>query len=891
MERLHPGVYLEEIPSGVRPIEGVSTSNGAFIGNAEMGPLNKAQLVTSLAEFQTNYGGFLNSSFLAHAVFQFFNNGGKKIYIVRVAGAGAAAAAIAIKDRKTVAARTLLVSAANEGAWGNKLSLVITDDKSDPNNAFTMQVLKYRGDLNPPLPPLVLETFAGLVMDPSSPNFVEKVIAAKSKYITALADTGNQGTADAGSSRSAPLQVGNGANLLKLGVPNGGTETFGSAPTSGRSVSGATPSTNPAANQRQFMINLDGDGAQLVVIGPGPATGADIASAIQTAVRAMTAATPARQAAYNGFTCTFTTTYNLVSGTTGTGSAVVVTDAAAQNAAGVLKLGVANVGVETPGASATSGASVSAAAPSANPPADQRKFMINLDSDGVQEVTIPPAPATGADIATAIQNAVRAMTANSAARQPAYTNFTCTFTTVYNLASGTTGASSSVTVTNSLASPISLTGPVKFLITVNGDGPAEVTLTGAMANGAAIASAIQTAVQAITPIRTANAAAFSGFTASYDNGNNASAPALVLTSGTAGPASSVVVTNSVAQNAAGTLHLGISNGGSEITGGAVLRPANSAQPNTQYSLGVASVTGNISSVVFGADGATPGDLEYKNGLSALDTLRDVNIVCIPGISSPDVVSTGTNYCAQRGDCFFIGDPHLTDVNVDEARTFVNSLTVKSSFGAVYYPWLQMADPTGASTGPVPAPPSGFVAGMYAHIDSTRGVWKAPAGTEANVAGAVGLLADTTDAQQDFLNPIGVNVIRSFPASGIVIWGARTLATLSNPEYRYVPVRRTAIFLEQSIYNGIQYAVFEPNDFGLWASLRMNIGAFMMLQFRAGAFQGKTPSDAFFVKVDETTTTQQDIDAGTVNILVGFAPLKPAEFVVLKLTQKAGQPVV
>jgi phage tail sheath protein FI len=179
--------------------------------------------------------------------------------------------------------------------------------------------------------------------------------------------------------------------------------------------------------------------------------------------------------------------------------------------------------------------------------------------------------------------------------------------------------------------------------------------------------------------------------------------------------------------------------------------------------------------------------------------------------------------------------------------------------------------------------------MYARIDARRGVWKAAAGTEANVGGAVGLIADTTDAQQDFLNPIGVNVIRSFPASGIVIWGARTLATRSDPEYRYVPVRRTAIYLEQSIYNGIQWAVFEPNDEPLWASLRLNIGAFMMLQFRAGAFQGKTPNDAFFVQCDDKTTTQADIDAGVVNIRVGFAPLKPAEFVVLMLSQKVNQP--
>ena len=166
------------------------------------------------------------------------------------------------------------------------------------------------------------------------------------------------------------------------------------------------------------------------------------------------------------------------------------------------------------------------------------------------------------------------------------------------------------------------------------------------------------------------------------------------------------------------------------------------------------------------------------------------------------------------------------------------------------------------------------------------MWKAPAGTEANLGGAVGLTQQTSDAEQDTLNPIGLNVIRAFPAAGIVVWGARTLS--SDPEWKYVPVRRTAIFLEQSIYNGIQWAVFEPNDEDLWASLRLNINAFMTLQFQNGAFQGKSAGDAFFVRCDNKTTTQADIDAGIVNILVGFAPLKPAEFVVLRLSQKTGQ---
>ena len=186
------------------------------------------------------------------------------------------------------------------------------------------------------------------------------------------------------------------------------------------------------------------------------------------------------------------------------------------------------------------------------------------------------------------------------------------------------------------------------------------------------------------------------------------------------------------------------------------------------------------------------------------------------------------------------------------------------------------------------PPSGAVCGIYARIDARRGVWKAPAGTEANLAGAVGLTTLVGDVNQDILNPFGVNAIRFFPSSGIVIWGARTLATRSDPEYRYIPIRRFAIFLEQSIYNGVQWAVFEPNDEDLWASLRLNVGAFMMNLFRAGAFQGDTPLKAFFVKCDPETNPQDQIDAGIVTVLVGFAPLKPAEFVVIKISQKTAE---
>jgi phage tail sheath protein FI len=917
MDLLHPGVYIQEIPSGVRPIEGVSTSTGAFIGKAQMGPLNQAVLITRASEFESKFGTFLDDSWLAHDVVQFFNNGGQRCYIVRVAGAGARAAELVVKDRKGAATGTMAIRASSPGGWGNGINVTITDGTVDPDNEFNLSVFQDRSGLNPPLPPELLENFEGLSMDPGSANHVEKVIAAKGRFITVAVNSANLVTAGAGTSRGGKLPVGNGADVLKLGTANGGTETAGAAgppATAGRSRSGDNPSTNPPADRRKFNINLNGDGIREVTIASDAATGPDIAASIQATVQAFTANDALRQPAYAGFVCTYKTPpapaqpfYELLSGTAGTGSTVVVTNAVVPGAtaAALLGLGTSHGGTETAGAAGpppTSGESRSASNPVTSLPADNRKININLDKDGPREITIPTTAGTGADIAAAIQGAVQGLTAITAANQPAYANFTSTFETpaspapaFYRLRSGTTGPNSSVVVTDDLTllTGISL-GPEtrRFNIDINHDGPHVVNLVGPLANGTAIAAAIQTAVRGITPNRSTNAAAFTGFNCIYDNGPGPRNPSLLLTSGTSGANSSVQVSNSssLADNAAALLHLGTTNGGVEVTGQAVLRPANSQTP-TEYYLGSATATpgGNVVTARLGSDGLPPGDLEHKNGLTVLDSVRDVNLIAIPGIGTQDVVSTGVNYCTRRADCFFIGDMNSTDVILEDARAFINGLTVKSSFGAVYYPWLKIADPTGQFSSPILVPPSGAVMGMYAQIDSRRGVWKAPAGTEANLGTALGLAADTTDAQQDFLNPIGVNVIRSFPASGIVIWGARTLATRSDPEYRYIPVRRTAIFLEQSIYNGIQFAVFEPNDEPLWASLRLNITAFMTLQFRAGAFQGSTANQAFFVKCDSSTTTQQDIDAGIVNILVGFAPLKPAEFVVLKLTQKSGQP--
>jgi phage tail sheath protein FI len=223
----------------------------------------------------------------------------------------------------------------------------------------------------------------------------------------------------------------------------------------------------------------------------------------------------------------------------------------------------------------------------------------------------------------------------------------------------------------------------------------------------------------------------------------------------------------------------------------------------------------------------------------------------------------------------------------ETVTGTPALGSPSSYAAVYYPNLTVRDDAGAL---VTIGPSGAVAGVWAATDASRGVWKAPAGTQAGISGITKLAAAVDDAESGTLNPVAVNALRTLPLFGPVVWGARTTvgADARADQWKYLPVRRTALFIEESLRRASQWVVFEPNDEPLWASLRLNFGAFMNNLWRQGAFQGTTPADAYLVKCDKDINPQNQIDLGIVNILVGFAPLKPAEFVIISIQQLAGQ---
>ena len=282
----------------------------------------------------------------------------------------------------------------------------------------------------------------------------------------------------------------------------------------------------------------------------------------------------------------------------------------------------------------------------------------------------------------------------------------------------------------------------------------------------------------------------------------------------------------------------------------------------------------------------------KTGLRALETADLFNMLCLPPDMDGDIPSAlwddAVGYCEKRRAVLLV-DPPKTWKDKDSAKQGVDALMTRSRNAAVFFPRLLELDQL-KDNQEFSFVPCGAMAGLFARTDAERGVWKAPAGIDATIRGTSGLSVSLTDSENGELNPLGVNCLRDLRTIGRASWGARTLrgADALTDEYKYIPVRRTALFIEESLFRGTKWVVFEPNDEPLWAQIRLNVGSFMNTLFRQGAFQGTSPRDAYLVKCDRDTNPQADIDKGIVNILVGFAPLKPAEFVVIKIQQLTGQ---
>jgi uncharacterized protein len=756
-----PGVYIEEVPSGVHTITGVSTSVTAFVGSAKRGPINKANHILSFSDFERSFGGLQSDSEMSYAVRQFFLNGGSDAWVVRLAK-NAQAAARTIKNTAATA-DVLIITALDEGKTGNDIEVRIGYDTTNPASTFNLTLNFVSAD-NPS--DSFSEVFTNLSMNSKDARYAPDIVAASSKLVKV---------------ERVPACVATVAAVKA--TSNSGT------------LADVNTLLDATHNQIQVSVNGSPPVPITITVPPAGAAAADHILSVCNEIKAavVQVGTQTANAALSNFLCAPDAGNNFIimtSGAAGEASSVRVMPGIRNDATARLKLGTLNGGTETD--------AVAGIRPAETP-----------DHGTITSDTIAVNP----DLST----------------NPTNTDF-----------------------------QISLDGYGPDTVSVN--KPVSGTLAARLTT---MATQIQTAVRALKPSNPA----YRDFTCSPDTGNTK----LVLSSGSRGAGSSVSVSPGASNNIADDLHL--------ITNATTTRPLNAMltggnespyTPPDQYNLFIA-------------------DRSQRKGIYALEEVDIFNLLCLPGVTDSGILMDASAYCQERR-AFLIADapPDKTKPG-DMVQTISGPALPKTNYGAVYYPWLQIADPLRNGQLRSTAP-SGTIAGLYARIDSTRGVWKAPAGTEATLVGAQGMAYKLTDLENGTLNPLGVNCLRIFPVFGAIAWGARTLqgADQMASEYKYVPIRRLALYIEESLYRGSKWVVFEPNDEPLWAQIRLNFGAFMHTLFRQGAFQGSSPKDAYFVKCDHETTTQDDINRGVVNILVGFAPLKPAEFVIIRVQQMAGQ---
>jgi len=775
----YPGVYVEEISSGVHSITGVATSIAAFVGYTTKGPLNEAVVILNFSDFERTFGGLSPDSEVAYAVQQFFLNGGSEAYVVRVAD-GAATAQVTLRDASNDAA--LVVSAASPGAWGNNVRLDVDYATLNPDSSFNLRVRRYELQ-GVTMVAVAKEDHLNLSMNSRSPNYALSVVNDASKMVQLALPTGgltldSTVTADRGFSLSRSLA------------------TFPSLTTQNRIVSGTLDGTTPFTlliTDPTMPTDLD----DLVTSLTNAIAAAGLTSRL-VAERANTAGGASSTGVCLKLRSVYLTTNLSTQTNTKTEfSSVQISSAPTNDGARVLKLGLNNGGREKEGASAC---------------------------------RPPQCGTTSSDLADLIGTAV-------------------------------TGVLTVTVNDNSSGSPVALLSAAPT-----------ASIPNTLLNGPAISAAVKSALQALNLPAAANATV-------ELNGNF-----LRIVSGTLTPNASIIVANS---------GIGTSTN-LRLSGGTSIANVQ------QYSLGGGAAFKAQINAIPGADGTVPsaaliiGDYGAKTGLYALRDVDLFNLLLIPRTAQMSSTEANSVYAAALTFCeerraFYLLDPDQTSKTISTIGAWLSNTNATSRNGAVYYPEVRVADPlNGFRLATFPA--SGTVAGVFARTDSERGVWKAPAGVDATLRGVQDLVDNLTDGENGLVNPLGINCLRTFPIYGRVIWGSRTLrgSDQAADDYKYVPVRRFALFLEESLYRGSKWVVFEPNDEPLWAQIRLNIGAFLHTLFRQGAFQGASPKDAYFVKCDRETTTQDDINHGIVNIVVGFAPLKPAEFVIIKLQQIAGQ---
>jgi Bacteriophage tail sheath protein len=800
----YPGVYIQEVASGVHTITGVSTSIGAFFGRTAKGPINRAVRCLSYADFIREFGGPHPLSDLAQSVRQFFDNGGTDCYVVRLAKFGPGIdgkAKVTLRNLSAAAAttRNVLTAAAKQpGLWGQDVKLEVDYNTPFPDETFNLAVIhEVDGTV------INREDFTNLSMKPFSARFAPDFVTQSSKLIDLTLH--------------ADMLVG-GANLADpAAFINDITKTPAGYSESRRPFTeavGALPAAINAilATNSRFVLNVNGT-KDVEIILDGLTVSGGTFQAIADSFAGHVTTKLSAEVPGGKVVCKW-------DAVTGGRVLRITSDFADFSSVHIRRAGTKDLA--TP-------------------------LMLGLDQGGIE--------------VSRFSNMRPVFNGTVFMGGPEYPDLTDTANSINNFAGLTQGIVTGIQIAGSPSVGFSL------ITTAPGGGDPVYFSPGSGTDG--VREKLRIIAQAVNadpnvPWKAELWGYHLAFRKKQGSINDISA---VTTSGGA---------------SANTLGLGfIAN-------------------TRQYSLGTTGTSTFQSGGVAGSDGAAPGVPEYlgdpllHTGFFALDKVDLFNLMVIPGDRQVNeatylqLLGPASIYCNQKRAFLLIDAPDSwTNVDIPVAdATAVNSLRalVVKDHSAVFYPKVQYSDLGIKKL----IGPSGLIAGVMARTDSERGVWKAPAGTEADLRGVLDLEVNLTDLENGVLNKLGVNCIRKFP-TGIVNWGARTLDGSDDigSEWKYIPIRRLALFLEESLFRGTKWIVFEPNDEPLWATIRLNLNAFMMSLFRQGAFQGTTPDQAFYVKCDKETTTQNDRNLGIVNIEVGFAPLKPAEFVIIKIQQIAG----
>jgi phage tail sheath protein FI len=795
----YPGVYIQEISSGVRTITGVSTSIAAFFGRTLKGPIDKAVGCFSYSDFLRAFGGPHKASDLASSVRQFFDNGGSQCYVVRLAK-GAAKASLSLKN--AAGTNVLEIKAKDAGKWGNNVRLEIDYATMTPDETFNLRVFHVDGANI-----LANEAYSNIGMVPDSPRNAASFVNASSSLV----------------------------ELKQLST----TSTQGGFSESRRPIL-ATDVTALCTSLNNIIYNPTGPSKFEISVDNGDFTEVDLKKTLPTPLDPTVAA------------------FNSINKVLG-------------------KL-TTEINDQIP--------------PDVKIPVS---LIANIDGDnnGLLRITsVPPVgdslsvkirPATSSDVAAPLMLGVDqgGIERSRFADLRPLPNGTFFSGAINDLAKLKQNEVSKIEIIGASFPGNNLDLGTALVTTANGD----------RWHRDAFASSRNGNSDGVREKLTAIANAI---------GNAATLPvtAIVKSYFISIIPKTGLFSSSFGLKTGDTLNAptGAVSGGVDLSG-------SFTQNNRQYALGDTVTNSSQTAGALGRDDdgipATPdidvtsyfGSELDKTGFYALDKVDIFNLMILPGDrdineSQYEQLSVAASaYCEKHRAFLLLDAPSdwSKDGNLNRNELKYNEIRngMVKTHSAIFYPRVKFSDAgtmkyIGAS---------GMIAGVMARTDSQRGVWKAPAGIEADLRGAFDLEVNLTDNENGLLNKQAVNCIRTFP-NGVVSWGSRTLDGFDDnqTEWKYIPIRRLALFLEESLYRGTKWVVFEPNDEPLWAKIRMNINAFMTSLFRQGAFQGSTPDKAFFVKCDGETTTANDRNLGIVNIIVGFAPLKPAEFVIISIQQ-------